>query len=503
MQLSMANMYWEALNSSQPREGAWYFNILLDPITHNTVPSELMCKEFMSLLTWGPQHTDDSRITTIADDYTRRKNGVKNSRRGSAVCSAVSTLPGAASWSNFFWDGPRLNATMNVWKKALRLYPEVVLPRMVEGAPGGPSEWWQTVLSFDEMMENEVDDDDTNINYKDNYLYRSFSSPADHPDDPNDFADAEFLEVIGILRMRSTRLEAFICLLESSILFEKNQKLQHQQQNTDTSSKEECISTTGLQRKKKKSPEAGNQQDSMDSDSSISYSDDSDSESDCDNGMKDDIKELSALTSSRLLHEIRVFGAKGAVRVIANAMARLWVSQRYFLGYRDDPTYSKRSSSFVTVDMILGSNRFSLWRERTEIVQVLVSQIATILQLVCDVFTTDDANNNKIISSTANHRSNRRKRQSRKSLMTSSSLSELNERELKSILWNAMDMEMQKVIPDQTSKNRKKKKKKDPKTRLLLDWLYNLRDSFKDGDFVTKLSEHIGISEEYEKSMKL
>ena len=87
--------------------------------------------------------------------------------------------------------------------------------------------------------------------------------------------------------------------------------------------------------------------------------------------------------------------------------------------------------------------------------------------------------------------------------MTSSSLSELNERELKSILWNAMDMEMQKVIPDQTSKNRKKKKKKkDPKTRLLLDWLYNLRDSFKD-DFVTKLSEHIGISEEYEKSIKL
>jgi hypothetical protein len=213
-----------------------------------------------------------------------------------------------------------------------------------------------------------------------------------------------------------------------------------------------------------------------------------------------------------ILREIRIFGAKAALRVVAQAMARLWVSQRYYLGYYDDDVTDeemKKRSASVTINSLLGGNRYSLWQERTEVVEELVSQLAQMLRLIRTIV----ANINKeevasSLSSTSNNGGTRIRR-SRRHVESSSTLTE---RDLKGILWNAMDMQIKKSIPKTKRKKKGLKRatkddedKEDemgPKEQLLVDWLYSLRISLGD-DFVEDLSEHVGVSEEYGDMMEM
>jgi len=534
--ISLANIYWKALNSSRPREGAWYLNAMIDPMANNTIPSITICQEWMNLLTWGPQTTKSTLIKESKNNNKSRKN--KNNRRGSTL-SVASTTTTSSSSSEFFWDGPRLNHAVNVWKKALRFHPEILVPRMMECVPGGPSEWWKTVFCFDEKMMTEGDDendnDKNNVNYKDNYIYfasSSLSSSCNNDDDNNDDVDADadanndididdekFEKEIGILRMRSVRLDVLIHLLESNIAFEEKKKQEEQEEQ-----------------KKKGTVITGKMKGESEGEKPHQSNSDSDSDSD-DEKMDYETKDPSSSSSSSsrylmiLLREIRVFGTKASLRVVAHAMARLWVSQRYYLGYHEDPSTrtdeenKKRSSSSIAITMntLLASNRFSLWQDRIEIVEKLVSQMAYVLRLVRDVVANPNSNSNTNAVSSSTTTTIRRRSQRR------IESPELTDRDFKSILWNAMDMQIQKNIPDQklklkqTTKRRKKKKDKQwndddnkhdnekkeelimmmgAKEKLLVDWLYSLRTSLGE-DFAKDLSEHIGVSKEYGNLMEL
>merc|ERR1712028_258789 len=134
--------------------------------------------------------------------------------------------------------------------------------------------------------------------------------------------------------MRSVRLDVLIHLLESNIAFEKKMIQEEQDEQKKGSV------TTGKM--------------NGESEGEKPHQSNSDSDSD-DEKMENETKYLSSSSSSRylmiLLQEIRVFGTKASLRVVAHAMARLWVSQRYYLGYHEDPSTrtdeenKKRSSS--------------------------------------------------------------------------------------------------------------------------------------------------------------
>ena len=307
--------------------------------------------------------------------------------------------------------------------------------------------------------------------------------------------------------MRSCRLDALIYLLESNIAFEERSNKEQQQHEETLKEVSAAVITTDEEEKKNEDGKV---------DEKLAQSD-SDSDSD-DEVKKDETKKNSSslsTSSSRysrltLLREIRIFGAKAALRVVAQAMARLWVSQRYYLGYYDDDVTDedmKKRSSSVTINSLLGSNRYSLWQERTEVVEELVSQLAQMLRLIRTIV----ANNNKeealSLSSTSNNGGTRIRR-SRRHVESSS---DLTERDLKGILWNAMDMQIQKSIPKtkrkkkvlkRATKDDDKEEEMGPKEQLLVDWLYSLRPSLGE-DFVKDLSEHVGVSEEYGDMMEM
>ena len=216
--LSLSNLYWNALNSRQPREGAWYLHMLIDKTANNQIPSKALCKEFMNLLTFGPhkQHHDyyDHRLYQKIQQKQKRQEDQQQTtndplppedttsgipldttkttkKRKSTPCSSSTKSIGLfVNKKLFYWDGPCIDFAMNIWKRSLRLYPEVLLARMIECSPtregyidvgcrhynkndnsggGGRSirkrgpkassigfniwPWWKIVLYFDDMKD--------------------------------------------------------------------------------------------------------------------------------------------------------------------------------------------------------------------------------------------------------------------------------------------------------------------------------------------------------------
>ncbi|OEU23217.1 hypothetical protein FRACYDRAFT_267483 [Fragilariopsis cylindrus CCMP1102] len=167
----------------------------------------------------------------------------------------------------------------------------------------------------------------------------------------------------------------------------------------------------------------------------------------------------------------------------------------------------KKRSSSVTINSLLGSNRYSLWQERTEVVEELVSQLAQMLRLIRTIVANNNEEEAFSLSSTSNN-GGTRVRRSRRHVESSS---DLTGRDLKGILWNAMDMQIQKSIPKtkrkkkvlkRATKDDDKEEEMGPKEQLLVDWLYSLRTSLGE-DFVEDLSEHVGVSEEYGDMMEM
>ncbi len=349
---SDAAFYWNALNSSRPQEGACY----LQSTFATTVPGSLLCEKWMNVLTWGNKAS--------------------------------------------LWDGPRMDFLLSLWKNVLGRHPKILLSRMIGAAPGGASEWWKTCLAHDDLAEAETsnEDDEKGFVGQNKAVGKEAAQLAIHG-----------------LRMRSSRLEVFLYLLESNLEFEKEQ-----------AQREVCTRTN------KKNDIA------------------SDEESSSDKEDKEDRQVPLAL-----LVEIRSFGKKPVLRLVAQAMSKFWVSQRNFLGYFDHDISEKD---------------WSLEQDRSEMVQTVARQLAHVLSVL-----------RKILESKPPTSSRRR----RKAGVT------LSDRDVGDILWNSMDLEVRERLPK--TPNRKIEEK-----AFLVEWISTLRESMGE-EFASELARKVGVTEHYGK----
>ena len=350
---SDAAFYWNALNSSRPREGACYFHSTFA----TTVPGPLLCEKWMNLLTWGNKASS--------------------------------------------WDGPRMDFLISLWKNVLGRHPKILLSRMIGAAPGGASEWWKTCLTHDDLADAETSNEDDEKGFV----------------QQNKAVGKEAAQLaINGLRMRSSRLEAFLYLLESNIAFEKEQT--QREVCTRTNTKNDIAS---------------------DEDSSSDEEDKEDRE-----------------VPLALLAEIRSFGIKPVLRLVAQAMSKFWVSQRNYLGYMD------RVSDIPEED-------WSLEQERSEMVQTVARDLAHVLSVL-----------RRILESKPP--TSRRRR--RKAGAT------LSDRDVGDILWNSMDLEVRERLPKRP--NRKVEEK-----AFLVEWISTLRESIGE-EFASELGRKVGVTEHYE-----
>ena len=447
MPASMANFYWNALNSSRPREGAWYLNASM--MAANTVPGPLLCEKWMTLLTWGP-------LLLEAPASSKRK----------------------ATKRNFSWDGPRIDFALGLWKKALGLHPRILLPRMIGAAPGGPSEWWKTCLGYDELSE-EPEEDHT----REGLVRQSNTNSNNNADDSAGAIEAA-QKAIRCLRMRSARLEAFLHLMKSNLAFEEEQQ-------------REKIRTQKEQDKNKEStpqPAATERIDDSDNDDDTCSSDEEDED--------DSAEEDDCLKSLVLLREIRSFGAKPALRLVAQAMAKFWVSQKKYLGYSGD---SNSSSMLLeqNEDPYLWSEHCSLEQEHSEVVEEIATQLAEVLGVMRKVIESSFNTTNP----EATALEGRRRRSRRRRFLDESSSSKLSNKEIGDLLWNAMDLEVRERLPKPKKQKRKPSSSEcyaepAPREAFLVDWLWALKESIGN-EFAMELAEKVGVEEHYDALLDL
>ena len=442
MPVSLASIYWKSLNSSRPREGAWYLNTTM--VAANTIPSNSMCQQWMELLTWGPQRTTSASTLKRSTTTTF----------GNAATAAVTT-----NQTGFFWDGPRMDHATVVWKQALRSYPSVLLPRMISFSPGGPSEWWKTCLEYDELAAVVVD---TNVNTNTN-------------------SNEEERGAIGMLRMRSSRLEALIYLLKSNMAFEEErEKLKREPQQQQEKNEKVTIEWDNKDSKKN---------DISDHSSTNDHDDD---ESD-DEATSNDTRSLV------FLQEIRSFGGKVVLRVVAQAMARFWLAQKDFLGYYPENNKKKKNNASLVPTSIRDHHWWSLWQERNDIVNKLASQMVEVLRLMQAIVVTNGAG----LSAPALPSGPRRSRRHRDVAQSTTT-----EKDVRDVLWSAMDMEVQKCLPSNRSTIINKRKRRRPEDELspresfLMDWLLALREPLGNS-FVENLANQVGLAEEYDDMLNL
>eukprot|EP00536_Pseudo-nitzschia_multiseries_P009666 jgi/Psemu1/23927/gm1.23927_g len=440
--VSLANIYWKSLNSSRPREGACYLHTTM--VAANTIPSSSMCQQWMELLTWGPRRT------------------VTNPK----------------SPTGFFWDGPRMEHAAEVWKQALQTNPSLLLPRMIASAPGGPSEWWKTCLEYNDLLaENDR-----------HAVVGSANAAASE--------EQTMHRAIGLLRMRSTRLETLIVLLKSNIAFEeeyyryeriRNEREQKQASTTERVVRENNSTTTNNNNNKDPNPTTGHESEADSSDDD----DDTDDEGiDDENEPKHSIAETEREAVAEtlvFLREIRGVGAKPVLRLVAQTMARFWLENKEFLGYYnaddDDDDSSDRDHLW-----------WSLWQERSEIVREMASQIMEVLRLMQDILHhTNDAVQQALLPRRTRKRKN------------ASSSSGMTEKDIRDVVWSAMDLEVkqhQLHLPASSFQRKKPKPKRaanDEPTAIdcfLLDWLLALRTSLGD-TLVANLAVQFGIAKDY------
>jgi hypothetical protein len=444
MPASMANFYWNALSSSRPREGAWYLNASI--MAANTVPGPLLCGKWMTLLTWGP------RLITEAPSSSKRK----------------------ATKRNFSWDGPRIDFALELWKKALGLHPRILLPRMIGVAPGGPSEWWKTCLSYDELSE-EPEEDHT----REGLVRQNNINSNGNGDDSAGAIEAAH-KAIRCLRMRSARLEAFLHLLKWNLAFEEEQ--QH-----------EKIQAQKEQYKKNQSTPQHAATERNGDDSDKDDDDCSSDEEDADDSAEDD----GCLKSLVLLREIRSFGAKPVLRLVAQAMSKFWVSQKHYLGYSGDSD---------TTSMLLGqeedpsvwSEHWSLEQERSDVVEEVATQLAEVLVVMRKIMeSSHNATNPETSPLEGRCRRSRRRR-----FLDESSSSKLSNKEIGDLLWNAMDLEVRERLPKPKKQKRKPSSDESyvepaPREAFLVDWLWVLKESMGN-EFAMELAEKVGVDEHYD-----
>lgn len=399
------------------------------------------------------------------------------------VAQAATTNQGGANGrpraGQFFWDGTRMLLTLDYWKRLIHGAPMVMLPRLVEAA--GP-QWWITVLDL--QLKTDVED-----------AKRCGTATTNNSKAPVPDKVGEAGQATDKLRMQSCRLEALIALLEASL--RQPGRISARAKGTDN----------------------GN---------------DSDSESDEEG---DDL--LHGTTAKGpplgLLAEIRHYGAKPTLRVLARAMAHLWVTQRAHLGWPSGGDAGRRGGSkngdgngVTGSDIIAAAISEGLRRDRSTVVDRLAVQMGTLLSILRTIHVDggDDQENGQ---SPSKQRRRGRHRRARANHSADVDDGDLKETEVLDILWNAMDMQMQEKIPIDrrvhvTCRGRESSRARqaetaaaaaavgasDAKQIFLVNWVCSLRDAVGDsfgdavGDsFAMSLAKRVGVWEKYEEMVLL
>jgi hypothetical protein len=429
MNLSTGQLFWKQLNGSMPNMGATLLHMTLP----QQLPSPKLCQDLLKLLTWGPHTTEHAHGTRPA----------------------------------FFWDGPRLYHAM-IWMETLLVkgrHSTVLLPRLNEAAP---DEWWKTIL--DDIFANQEDNDNDDAMQPSLSVMKSKKRKNAMPLlDEND----EFLVIdkkkkmktkhqganqgdpqhfLDRLRMQSCSLQALVTLLQSSLDYEQC----GQHQVTSTTSKESGSDS--------------------DSDNTADGNDDSSDDDDDELvGAKRSTQENTKI-SLKLLQELRSYGTKATLQVIASVLSKVWMDQREYLL----PTLAAGSIPLHEVVM---------FEARCDVAHAMVSQLARLFGIAC-----------KILENDPSHPPSPKKRSRRRRAQYARH--GLSQEERQQILWNAMAMQVQThfSVRGKSTENTPSKKNENNKITdqdaLLLGWVHGLQDSLGK-EFAGALAEHAKVAEHY------
>jgi hypothetical protein len=422
MKISLAQIYWKALNSSTPYIGEMYLHTVLDAA--NQVPSLHFCKDLIQLLTWGPKLPPGCYKAKKDDDCDFLKKDTE---------------------PPFYWDGPRLYKALGYFERILKLHPRIMLPRLVTAAG---RDWWKSIV--DEIV--------LNNSGTQHDLQHAISKDSGQTGASKERAVKQ--QVIERLRMQSCSLQALIFLLQSSL--DMYQEMASEQQENH-------------RHQRHSSPERSDDEESDDDDTV-------DEESE---GQK---KSSFDPASFGLIKEILDFGAKAALRAVAQSMAHVWTIQKSYLvcEMADEPILD-----------------LSLWEAHSDAAKAMAVNLASLFGLVWKVATLEQEQDaGWLLFPDA---ATRRRRPRRGRTSTSDGLTEKVALE---ILWNALDLQIQQRIPyngKHSSRSKRKKKENvplDPKQSLLLRWVCSL-EPFMGHSFVENLADYAGISDEYDNFMEM
>ncbi|KAG7365789.1 hypothetical protein IV203_028459 [Nitzschia inconspicua] len=474
MNLSMGQLYWKQLNGSMPNIGSIFLNMTLQ--LPQQVPSLKLCQDTLHLLTWGPHTTEHSHGTS----------------------------------PTFFWDGPRLHHTMVWFQTVLRNFPHVMIQRWNDAAPQG---WWKTILDDIIITDDSTNTDSTRSSRKKRQKKnRPVSDDDDEDEEDYEYDDSvdggvgivkmepcnnnnnstnidqshdigQQQQAVDKLRMQSCSLQALLTLLTTSFDYEQEQ-LRQNRQDTNT--------------------EDSTRNNHRDSDSSSS--DDDDDDDDHQSKMNKCPSPTDTPTVSLgLLQDIRAYGSKAAIQVVANVMSQVWTLQRdYLIGIMSQGD-----------NVVVPIHGASLYATRCDTVQTMVVQLSDLFALIWKIVTHNPTLQSGGQSLTQHHY--RRLRRGTRSRNHHSN--DLSHDDLRQLLWNAMDQQLSKYYDDdgnivqqmtasstttRTPKSRrptpknKKRKSQDICDRdvLLLHWVRSFTDSMG-RDFVGGLAEQANVAEHY------
>lgn len=477
LHVSLAQLYWKTLNSSMPDVGGLFLSgVMVD--ASRRLPSLRTCSELVTLLTWGPHTNSMAAMTTLTP--TTQSGGTSGPPRSAHSRSK-------SKGNGFFWDGPRMSFASDYWKRLLRDSPTIMLPRLVEAT--GP-DWWKTVLDL--QLQTEID---------------SEVGIATRTPTTLNVTIEEARAAVDALRVQSCRCEALIALLEAS--------LQHRRELVEQSRK---TSASGMK-------------EGMGGNGAIGDNNDDDDESDDDDDFYC-IMESNA-SSLGLLKEIWKYGRKPTMRVLAQTIAHLWVTQRHYLGWptdgirqtvvdgdddkrrrkvnynNDDDRGKGGDDNAVRTDeaihLLINSG---LFLERTSVVHRLADHMTKLLSILQTVLADGED-----IPET-NGQTLRRRRRGRSHGLDDGET--LTEKDVHDILWNAMDMQLRDRMSSIMTQNGtscgtapprgRKGKKGDSftttehncKRQFLAHWICHLRDAGGNSSFASRMASHVDVLEEYE-----
>lgn len=296
--VSLEQLYGQTLRES---DAPWtgHACLIQQLYTQRKLPAEgsKLCQQMVDVLTWGCSRGSD------ADGLGKNKN-----RKD--VASVKMTQFFADSHNHkldrFYWDGTRQHLVLDYFQCLLREAPELIIPRLLDVTTGG-YQWWKIVL--EEVIGAVI---------KTNFFghYKNGSTPD--PVQVNVGARA----MVQLLQLQACAVAALHTMLEASWKLERAE-----------TEKAEAAAKVARHKSKAKKSDGHNSDDSMSSDEEFGV-----------DTAKD--YEPAVPLAFALLRDMREFGSgRGAASLVAQAIAKVMVTQRSWLTVFNPNSSSARNST--------------------------------------------------------------------------------------------------------------------------------------------------------------